>query len=214
MVGTWYLRPGTERLLGVTALAVLVTSVLFIAAYRIWGGGHSWGPRFLVSPQVLLAPALAALLTFRPRSRLLLAPLIALQLFSTALPASTEEYVWFNLNRERTVQCNEWRFECTAVGQRIPLALRALANTIADRPGEVIVGRPATVAPERVLSTSDYRTLYWWPVRIGLRMRLFPSWVGLLICCAGLAAASAALRQAWRWSKNADTPIAGGVLLD
>lgn len=203
VAGGFYLRPGNERLIGLAGLAVLGTAVLLFAAFRFWSGGHSWGPRFLTSPQVLLAPALAAFVVRRPRWLILLPLLVGLQLFSTVLPASTEEYVWFNLNKERAQQCSEWRLECTAVPQRIPRAIGAIANTFADDPGVVMVGRPATVAPEIVLSTSDYRTLYWWPVRIGYRLQLYPTWVGLLVCGAGLSAAAAALLRAWRSASSA-----------
>jgi hypothetical protein len=197
LVGTFLLRPGTERLLGLTALAVLVTALFFFSAFHFWAGGHSWGPRFLTSAQVLLAPALAALFERRPRSVLLLPVLAALQLFSTVLPASTEEYVRYNLEHAQPGRCNDWRFECSAIPQRLPRGVNAFVNTVANRPGVTLRGRP-TVAPEVVLSTSDYRTLYWWPVRIAFRLRRLPSWAALLVCFAGLGAAGCCLRQAIR----------------
>ncbi|HEX9945107.1 MAG TPA: hypothetical protein VGG03_24115 [Thermoanaerobaculia bacterium] len=196
IAGTFLLRPGTERLLGLTALAVLAAALLFFSAFHFWAGGHSWGPRFLASPQVLLAPALAALFARRPRSAWLVPALAALQLFSTVLPASTEEYVRYNVEQARPGHCTPWRFECSAVPQRIPRAVRAFANTVANRPGVTLIGRPA-VAPEVVLSTSDYRTLYWWPVRIAFRLKRLPSWAALLVCLAGLGAAAVCLRWAW-----------------
>jgi hypothetical protein len=196
VAGAFLLRPGAERILGLGALAALAVALLFVAAFHFWTGGHSWGPRFLASPQVLLAPALAALFARWPRSAVLVPLLAGLQVFSTVLPASTEEYVRFNLDRAHPGYCSDWRFACTAVPQRIPLGLSAFANTVADRPGVALTGRPL-VAPDVVLSTSDYRTLYWWPVRIAFRLRLLPSWAALLICFAGLGAAAFCLHRAW-----------------
>jgi hypothetical protein len=196
VAGTWLIPRGAPKILAWTALAVFAVSLLFFAAYHFWAGGHSWGPRFLASPHVLLAPALAALFLRRTRLAWLMPALAALQIVSTMLPASTEEYVWFNLNREKPGHCSPWIIECTAVQQRVPRALAAVANTAANRPGTVLSGRPM-VAPELVLETSDYRTLYWWPVRIAFRLGLMPPWVALLLSLAGLSAAAAFLRRAW-----------------
>ncbi len=203
LAGT-FLLSGTERLLGFGALAALAAALLFFSGFHFWAGGHSWGPRFLTSPQVLMAPALAALFARRPRSALLLPPLALLQFFSVVLPASTEEYVWFNINRSKPGTCNEWQFECTPVPQRVPRAVEAVLNTIADRPGITVKGRPI-VAPDVVLSTSDYRTLYWWPVRIAFRLQRFPSWVAVLVCFAGLGVAAFCLRRAWRVAVTASS---------
>ncbi|HBL25610.1 MAG TPA: hypothetical protein DD490_02115, partial [Acidobacteria bacterium] len=198
LAGCFLLRTSDERLLGFAAAGVLVATLLFIAAFRFWAGGHSWGPRFLTAPQVLLAPALAALIARAPRRAAWAVALCAsLQIFSTVLPASTEEYVWFNIDRSQPGACNEWSFACTAVPSRIPRGLAALANTAANRPGVALSDR-ALVAPEVVLATSDYRTLYWWPVRIAFRLGRFPAWLALLACAAGLAAAAACLARAWR----------------
>ncbi|MGH2627730.1 MAG: hypothetical protein ACRDHY_13890, partial [Anaerolineales bacterium] len=74
---------GPERLLRIGGLLVLAVAVLVFAGFHFWSGGHSWGPRFLVAPLVLLAPALSAFFARSPR-RALLVPLLALpQLFST-----------------------------------------------------------------------------------------------------------------------------------
>jgi hypothetical protein len=196
MAGAVLVPRGPARLLAATAFAVIAVSLLFFAGFHFWAGGHSWGPRFLTSPHVLLAPALAALFLRRPRLAWLVPALAAVQIFSTMLPASTEEYVWFNLNREKPGHCDPWTIECTAVQQRVPRALAAVVNTAANRPGTVLSGRPM-VAPELVLATSDYRTLYWWPVRIAFRLGLMPPWVALLLSLAGLSAAAAFLRRAW-----------------
>jgi hypothetical protein len=194
-------RGSPTRLLGVTAFATLGVLLLVLAAFRYWTAGHAWGPRFLTSPQVLLAPTLAALFARWPRSAALVPALALLQIFSTMLPESTEEYVRYNLDHARPGYCSEWRPECTAVAQRIPRALDALANTFAKRPGVTLAGRPL-VPPELVLSTSDYRTLYWWPVRTAFRLRALPLPAALLLCGAGLAAAAACLLAAWQSTRH------------
>jgi hypothetical protein len=208
--GLWSARRGSPtRLLGGTAFATFAVLILFLAASRNWTAGHAWGPRYLASPHVLLAPALACFFTRWPRAAALLPVLAAMQIVSTMLPESTEEYVRYNLDRAHRGWCDEWRPECSAVGQRVPLALDAVANTLANRPGTTLSGRPL-VAPEVVLSTSDYRTLYWWPVRMAFRMRALPLPLALLTCAAGLAAAVVCLAMAWRSALRAPAPAAAG----
>lgn len=199
VAGAFTLRPGTPRLLAWTGLSVLLAALLFYSSFRFWSGGHSWGPRFLASSHALLAPALAAFFARFPRSALVIPLFATLQIFSTVLPASTEEYVWFNIDRSNPGFCNEWRFECTAISQRIPRGVSAFANTVRSDPGVRLRNRPL-VAPDVVLQTSDYRTLYWWPVRIAFRLGLIPAWAALLACLAGLSTALAALARAWRGS--------------
>jgi hypothetical protein len=192
---------GDERVLRLGGFLVLAVALLFFAAFHFWSGGHAWGPRFLAAPQVLLAPALAGFFARSPR-RAVLVPLLALaQLFSTVLPASTEEYVRFNVEVAEQSPCSPWRFECAAVPQRLPRALRAVANTWADRPGMTLEGRPM-VPPEVVLETSDYRTIYWWPVRIAFRLHRLPPRSALLLCLLGLALGTAALFRGWRLARD------------
>jgi hypothetical protein len=181
-----------RRLISWTGPLVVLCALFFYASFQFWSGGHSWGPRFFAGCHVLLAPALASAFERWRRVATLLPLFIALQLLSVILPASTEEYVWFNRDQRTPGYCNEWRAECTPVGQRVPRALAALGNTLRGDAGETVVGRPL-VAPERVLGTSDYRTLYWWPVRIAFRMGSLPLWVALGLCAAGLAAAAICL---------------------
>jgi hypothetical protein len=176
---------------------VLVVTLLFLSCFNYWAGGHSWGPRFLTALHVLFAPALASLFARRPRTALLVPACAVLQIFSTMLPASTEEYARYNLERAHPGACSDWSPRCTAVAQRIPRALAAVAHTITGDGGIVISGRPL-VAPDVVLQTSDYRTLYWWPVRVSFRMGALPHWAALLLCAAGLAGAAFCLRRAWR----------------
>jgi len=186
-----------SRLLGLGALAVLAVTLLMLAGFRYWTGGHSWGPRFLTALHVLFAPALASLFARRPRTALLVPVCAVLQLFSTMLPASTEEYVRFNMEQEHPGVCGNWTPQCTAVAQRIPRALAAVAHTVTGDGGIVISGRPV-VAPSLVLQTSDYRTLYWWPVRVSFRMGLLSHWTALLLCAVGLGGAAFCLRRSWR----------------
>jgi hypothetical protein len=207
--GLWVARRGSPaRLLGATAFATLGVLLVFLAAFHYWTAGHAWGPRYLASPQVLLAPALACCFARWPRTAVVVPALALLQISSTMLPESTEEYVRYNLDHARPGYCSEWRPECTAVAQRIPRALQAVANTVAGRPGVVLSGRPL-VPPDVVLSTSDYRTLYWWPVRTAFRLHALPVPAALLLCAAGLAAAAACLLAAWHSTRPPG--VAGSV---
>ncbi len=147
------------RILGATGVAACLGMLLFIASFHYWAGGHAWGPRFLAGVELLLAPGLARVFSRWPRSTLVLPLLIALQLTSTMLPESTEEYVRFNAERLHPGSCSEWYPSCTAVGQRIPRALAAVRNTLMNEPGSTSPGRPLVPAGPR-LDTSDYRTLY------------------------------------------------------
>ena len=186
----------TTSLLGLGALVVLAATLLMLAGFRYWAGGHSWGPRYLTALHVLFAPALGSLFARWPRMALLVPACAVLQLFSTMLPASTEEYVRFNMEQAHPGACSDWTSQCTAVSQRIPRALAAVAHTVTGDGGIVISGRPL-VAPDVVLQTSDYRTLYWWPVRVSFRMGALPHWAALLLCAAGLGGAAFCLRRAW-----------------
>jgi hypothetical protein len=190
--GAWVARraPADRSVLALAGVAVLLASLLLHAGFHFWTGSHCWGPRFLASPHVLLLPAFAFAFERWPGAARAVPVLAALQLFSVLLPASTEEYVRFHLDRVRPTPCDEWRLECSAVGQRIPRALAAIRNTALDRPGVVVRGRPL-VAPDVVLDTSDYRTVYWWPVRAAFRLGALPASVALLICLAGALAALA-----------------------
>jgi hypothetical protein len=192
-------RRSLVRLLGFGALAVLGVTLLFLAGFRFWHGAHAWGPRYLTAVHVLFAPALATLFVRRPRAALLVPACAALQIFSTLLPASTEEYFRDNLERTRPGYCSDWRPECTAVGQRIPRALAAIGNTMAGRPG-ITVSDSSFVAPEAVLQTSDYRTVFWWPVRLAFHRPILPLWAALALCGAGLGTAAVCLGRAWKSS--------------
>jgi hypothetical protein len=64
---------GTDRVLGVLAAVLITVRVLFYAKWWAWSGGSVWGPRFLVPALPALAPAIAAALQRRPRSRWLAA---------------------------------------------------------------------------------------------------------------------------------------------
>ncbi|HSS76277.1 MAG TPA: hypothetical protein VLV54_05985 [Thermoanaerobaculia bacterium] len=201
IVGVFAARRGsnssTPRLLGLGALAVLGVTLLMLGGFRYWAGGFSWGPRFFAGLHVLFAPALASLFARWPRTALLVPVCAVLQLFSTMLPASTEEYSRYNMEQVHPGACSDWTPQCTAVAQRIPRALAAVAHTVTGDGGIVVSGRPL-VAPDVVLQTSDYRTLYWWPVRASFRMGALPHWAALLLCAAGLSGAAFCLRRAWR----------------
>jgi hypothetical protein len=57
------------------------------------------------------------------------------------------------------------------------------------------------VATGSVLETSDFRTLYWWPVRIAFRGGL-PLWLTLVVCAGGVTAAALCLVRAYRVARS------------
>lgn len=155
------------------------------ACYFIWDGGAGYGPRFLVSPIILLTPAMATALSGLARwKRVVLGLAIAHQALSTVLPATTEEQLADAMNQAAPGTCTPWSCGCTPVCLRPSLAATAVFNTVTARPG-IVREAGAGMPPEQLLQTTDFRTLYWWPVRLAVRARAFLLPVGLLLA-AGL----------------------------
>jgi hypothetical protein len=204
LLATLRVRGEPQRLLALAGALTLAAALLLAAAFYVWTAGHSWGPRYLVAPQILLGPALADLFARARRSALLVVPLALLQLPSVILPASTEEYLRYDLVERQGEECSAWSLLCAGISRRPALAAEAVANTLAGRPGIVLSGRPY-VAPEVVLATSDYRTIAWWPFRMAFRLGTPPLPLAWAVALALLLAATAALALAWRRAR-------GGVL--
>lgn len=162
-------------------LAAWAGTLVLTSCYSVWDGGAGYGPRFLVSPLILLTPAFANAFSDGARwKRAALALAIAHQSFSTVLPATTEELIATELNNAAPGTCTPWSCECSPVCLRPPLVLEALADTVRGAPG--IVREPgAGMGSEQLLRTTDFQTFYWWPVRLAARAKgaLMP--VGLLL---------------------------------
>ena len=78
----FFRRHRSEALL---AAAVVVVNILFYAPWYLWWGGHSWGPRFLVTILPFATLPLAEALEAARRSRLVAAGLAALAVVSVAV---------------------------------------------------------------------------------------------------------------------------------
>ena len=78
----FFKRHRSEALL---AAAVVVVNILFYAPWYLWWGGHSWGPRFLVTVLPFAALPLAEALEAARRSRLVAVGLAAVAVVSVAV---------------------------------------------------------------------------------------------------------------------------------
>lgn len=68
---------GTDRILGLLAVSLLILRVLFYASWWSWYAGSVWGPRFFIPVLPAFAPAIAAALRRWPRSRWIAATALA-----------------------------------------------------------------------------------------------------------------------------------------
>ena len=91
--------------------------------------------------------------------------------------------------------CTPWVCSCSALCLRGPWALRAIGNTISSRALPVIELTTSAQAPGGIspLQTSDFNSVYWWPVRVAYRTRKFSPALAFAICMLVLGAACGAL---------------------
>ncbi|HWZ92728.1 MAG TPA: hypothetical protein VNW92_27870 [Polyangiaceae bacterium] len=183
-----------------STLAAWIVTWLFIASFAVWNAGAAWGPRYLVAPIILLAPMLAAVFASGQRWRVVIALSVFVQILSTMLPSVTEDAVYDGRNQVSPGTCTPWSCNCTALCLRAPWALRAVDNTILSRPLPLLEASPSAAAPPEVdmLSTSDFRSVYWWPVRVAYRTHRFSPALAFTLCLAVLAAAFSALGFSYR----------------
>jgi len=173
---------------------------IFIASYSVWNAGAAWGPRFFVALIVLLAPAFAAVFGSGQRWRALIAISLLVQFCSTVLPSSSEDFVYDVRNLAHPGDCNPWSCDCTALCLRGPWALRAIGNTIASRPLPVIDLNSSAKTPGGAspLATSDFNSVYWWPVRAAYRARKLSPSLAFALCMLVLSAAFCTLWFCYR----------------
>jgi hypothetical protein len=77
---------------------------------------------------------------------------------------------------------------------RGPWALRAIGNTITSRALPVIeLTSEAQAQPPPQLETSDFNSVYWWPVRAAYRAHKLSPALAFVVCLLGLSAAIGAL---------------------
>jgi len=168
---------------------------LFISSIAFWDAGDAWGPRYFVGMVVLLAPGFAAVFASGQRWRAVIAISLAVQFCSTLLPSSSEDFAFDTMNRERPGTCTPWVCECNAPCLRLPWALRAIGNTLSSRELPVIeltsaVKTPGGISP---LQTSDFNSVYWWPVRAAYRAHRINPALAFSLCLLVLSAACSAL---------------------
>jgi hypothetical protein len=119
--------------------------------YSFWAAGHSWGPRFLISPFILFAPVLARLseISFRPGLKaavvLVLVLSVSVQVLSTLYPSSLEDQLRDSVRIEHLDPANSWLFEYS------PFYVRPAALLGRDYP--------------------EAATLFWWPFRFSRLVR-------------------------------------------
>ena len=168
---------------------------LFIGSFSYWAAGPAWGPRYLVALIVLLAPAFASVFASGQRWRVVIAISIVVQFCSTVLPSSSEDFAYQLRNQQRPGTCTPWTCDCTALCARGPWALRAIGNTISSRPLPVIDLTPSASVPNGVspLDTSDFSSVYWWPVRAAYRAHVLSPALAFAICLMILSAGFSAL---------------------
>jgi hypothetical protein len=182
-----------------STLAAWVFTWLFIASFAVWNAGAAWGPRYLVAPIILLAPMLAAVFASGQRWRIVLAVSVLVQILSTMLPSASEDAVYDRRNHASQGACTPWSCTCSALCLRGPWALRAVDNTVLSRPLPVLESSPsATAAGIDQLASSDFNSVYWWPVRVAYRTRKFSPALAFALCLAVLAAAFSALVVSYR----------------
>jgi hypothetical protein len=135
------------------------------------------------------------------------------QFCSTILPSSSEDAIYDARNLEQPGACTPWVCACSAVCLRGPWALKAIANTISSRALPVIELTPSAKALGgiSVLETSDFNSVYWWPVRAAYRAHKLSPALAFAICMLALGAALGALWVFYRRLPKS-APIAGAVV--
>ena len=154
----------------------------------------------MVALIVLLGPAFASVLATGRRWYPVIALSLLVQFCSTVLPSASEDAVFDATNAARPGACTPWVCRCSALCLRGPWAFKALANTVFSRPLPVIeLGPVATTAGAvPVLETSDFNSVYWWPVRAAYRAHKLKPALAFAGCLALLSAALGALWLAYR----------------
>lgn len=205
--------PRARRCVAVDALwpfilAAWAFTLIFIASYRFWAAAFAWGPRYLVAPIVLLAPLFAAVFASGQKWRAVTALSVLVQFFSVLLPSATENYVYTDALQG---PCSPWLCRCTALCLRPRRGVQALVNTVLGRHLSVIAidNQPLGQSASQILETSDYRSVYWWPVRTAYRAHLLPPPLAFVLCLVVLGAAAYAIHAMYRVAFAAERRATG-----
>jgi len=176
-------------------LGAWLFTLFFIASIAFWSAGGAWGPRYFVALMILLAPAFASVFASGQRWRAVIAVSIVVQFCSTLLPCSAEDVVFSKMNSEHPGTCTPWVCGCSALCLRGPWALRVIGNTISSRelPTIELTASAKTATGASVLETSDFNSVYWWPVRAAYRAHKLDPALAFAFCMLVLCAACGAL---------------------
>jgi hypothetical protein len=180
---------------------LFILNLLFFSLSGTWDGGFGWGPRYLVAPLVFLTPLVGLIPWEAKVARTLVALSVLIQAGSVVLPTSTEDH-WAAARRESGDACSEWSLRCSGIWLRPGLAVRAIANAVANQP-LMTIEEGAPVSSRTALDSSDYLAPSWWPVRIAYRMSLWSPREGfeiscVFLICAAVVAARSPLRNCGR----------------
>jgi hypothetical protein len=176
-------------------LAGWMFNLLLASSYSFWSASFAWGPRYLMAPIVLLSPLFAAVFASGQKWRPVLAVSAVIQFCATVLPSSAENYVY----SASAGACSPWRCECTAVCLRLPWSLRAIENTAFARPLPVLDSDAASPPDtSSILASSDYNSVYWWPIRAAYRQHKLNPALALALCLTVLAGAGYAFYAIYR----------------
>ncbi len=182
---------------------------LFMSTFLYWNAGPVWGPRYLIALIVLLGPAFASVFASGRRLYPVIAVSLVVQFCSTVLPSASEDSVFDATNAARPGTCTAWVCNCSALCLRGPWAFKALANTVLSRPLPVIELEPSASSrgTVSVLETSDFNSVYWWPVRAAYRAHKAKPALAFAGCLVLLGAALSSLWLFYR--KLPKAPLSG-----
>lgn len=186
-----------------TGIAAMLGALVMNSGFYYWNAGHSWGPRLLVAPLLLLSPLFARFyqkfaLTSWWKPVVTLS--VVVQLASIALPSSTEDIIRERAEVAPLVLANAWKCDYSAVCLRPKLVVRALINTVMNHPGMTI--DQGTKSMKNALESSDYRTLFWWPFRFSFRFGYFNRYIAIFITGIFAAVSLSILFTALRISRS------------
>ncbi len=184
-------------------IAAMLGAFILNAGFYYWNAGHSWGPRLLIAPILLLSPLLCRFFQkfalaqwWKP----IVTVSVIVQLASIILPASTEDIIRERANIDSLSVSNAWRCEYSALCLRPKMVIEAISNTVMNRPGMVLDQGAKTM--ENALESSDYRTIFWWPFRFSFRFGLFNRYTAFLLTVIFAAISLSVLFTALRISRS------------
>jgi len=201
LIGLRRVRKGwIDRRLWLAILGACAFTYLFISSFFFWNAGPAWGPRYFVALLVLIAPAFASVFASGQRWWAVLAVSVVVQFCSTVLPSSSEDFAADNMNAARPGTCTPWVCRCSALCMRGPWAAQAIGNTLSSRalPTVELTDTERTPGGISALETSDFNSVYWWPVRAAYRAHRLDPALAFVLCMLALSGSCATLWLCYR----------------